>query len=69
MIAPFVLPAFADIASLTSAIAGSPIVVRSRPLEALLADWETTRKSPHVDTVVRAWLRSYARARPRHLSA
>jgi hypothetical protein len=55
--------AAADLESIIAAIANSPIVARRAALEALLADWEHTRKSPDVDEVILAWLASHMRDR------
>ena len=52
------LPA-ADQNELESAIANSPIVAEQSWLEARLADWQNTRCSPDVDTVILAWLASH----------
>jgi len=62
------LPAYADLEALMAAIANSPIVARRMMLEALLADWENTRKSADVDEVVLAWIASHVRDR-RHWGA
>jgi|tagenome__1003787_1003787.scaffolds.fasta_scaffold10445267_1 hypothetical protein len=45
------------------AIASSPIVVRRAAIETLLADWETTRRSPDIDAVILDWIASHARPR------
>jgi hypothetical protein len=55
----------ADLESIMATIANSPIVARRGALEALLADWENTRRSPHVDDVVLDWLASHAHQRKR----
>ena len=47
--------AAADLETIILAIANSPIVVRRAALEALLADWENTRRSADVDGVILAW--------------
>jgi len=52
------LPA-ADQNELESAIANSPIVAEQSWLEARLADWQNTRNSADVDTVILAWLASH----------
>ena len=67
MILPFAASAWADIESVVSAIADSPIIVRRTALEALLADWQNTRLSPEIDDVILAWIASEAsqRRRPR----
>jgi hypothetical protein len=67
MILPFAPSAWADIESIVSAIANSPIIVGRTALEALLADWENTRLSPEIDDVILAWIASEAsqRQRPR----
>jgi len=51
--------AAADLNALKRAIAASPIVTGASWLEARLADWENTRRSPEVDRVVLAWLASH----------
>jgi len=53
----------ADLESIMAAIANSPIIARRGALEALLADWENTRRSPHVDDVILDWLASHAHQR------
>jgi hypothetical protein len=65
MILSFATSAWADIESIVSAIANSPIVVRRTALEALLADWENTRLSPEIDDVILAWIASEASQRRR----
>jgi hypothetical protein len=49
----------ADLEELKRAVAGSPIVSGPSWLELRLADWENTRRSPDVDTVILAWLASH----------
>jgi len=51
--------------SLIAAIMSSPIVARRIALEALLADWERTRKSTDVDAVILAWIASHVPERRR----
>jgi len=51
--------AAADLETIILAIANSPIVVRRAALEALLADWENTRRSADVDGVILAWIASH----------
>ena len=65
MILPFATSAWADIESIISAIANSPIVSRRTAHEALLADWENTRLSPEIDDVILAWIASEASQRRR----
>jgi hypothetical protein len=48
----------ADLDEIRQAIATSPIVTGPSWLEARLADWENTRRSPDVDEVILAWLAS-----------
>ena len=57
---------FADLRSLTAAVARSSIVL---PLAARLADWQTTRKAADVDDVILAWIASHAQGTPRRLDA
>jgi ABC-type tungstate transport system permease subunit len=47
--------------ALRMAVATSPIVTRD--LDTLLANWETTRRSPDVDGVILAWLARQGRSR------
>jgi hypothetical protein len=49
----------ADLDEIERAIAASPIVSGPSWLELRLADWENTRRSADVDTVVLAWLVSH----------
>ena len=49
----------ADLEAIVTAIARSPIIDRRAALEALLADWENTRRSANVDEVVLAWIASH----------
>ncbi len=62
----------ADQRSLRRAVATSPIILRqvfAGNLEALLADWDATRKSPDIDATILAWLASHAPRQPRRLDA
>ena len=49
----------AELEEIKRAIAASPIVSGPSWLELRLADWENTRHSADVDTVVLAWLASH----------
>jgi hypothetical protein len=55
----------ADLEAIVTAIARSPIIARRAALEALLADWENTRRSADVDEVVLAWIASHVGERKR----
>jgi len=61
------LPA-AELEELKRAIAASPIVSGASWLEQRLADWENTRHSADVDTVILAWLASHRSNREAALS-
>ena len=61
------LPA-AELEELKRAIAASPIVSGPSWLEQRLADWENTRHSADVDTVILAWLASHRSNRETALS-
>jgi hypothetical protein len=61
------LPA-AELEELKRAIAVSPIVSGPSWLEQRLADWENTRHSADVDTVILAWLASHRSSRETALS-
>jgi hypothetical protein len=54
-----------DLQSLRTAIGRSAILVRPCTLDAQLADWERTRRSPDVDAVVLAWIAGHAGGRKR----
>jgi hypothetical protein len=54
-----------DLQSLRAAIGRSAILVGSCTLDAQLADWERTRRSPDVDAVVLAWIAGHAGGRKR----
>jgi hypothetical protein len=58
----------ADLEELKRAVAASPIVSGPSWLEMRLADWENTRRSADVDTVVLAWLVSQRPTRETALS-
>jgi hypothetical protein len=49
----------ADLEELKRAVAASPIVSGPSWLEMRLSDWENTRRSDDVDTVILAWLASH----------
>jgi hypothetical protein len=61
------LPA-AELDDLRDAIAASPIVSGPSWLEMRLSDWENTRLSADVDTVILEWLVSHRTARETTLS-
>ena len=56
----------ADLEAIMLAIAGSPIVVRRAALQALLENWESTRRSADVDQVILAWIASHVPGASRH---
>jgi hypothetical protein len=56
---PYETLAGVDLETIMLAIATSPIVVRRAMLEALLADWENTRRSADVDGVILDWIASH----------
>jgi hypothetical protein len=58
----------ADLDELKRAVAASPIVSGPSWLEMRLSDWENTRRSDDVDTVVLAWLASQRTTRETALS-
>jgi hypothetical protein len=58
---------FAHHKALRTAVATSPIVARD--LDALLANWDVTRRSPDVDVAVLAWLARHGRAARRRLAS
>jgi hypothetical protein len=58
----------ADLEELKRAVAASPIVSGPSWLEMRLSDWENTRRSADVDTVVLAWLVSHRPTRDNALS-
>jgi hypothetical protein len=58
----------ADLEELKRAVAASPIVSGPPWLELRLADWENTRHSADVDTVILAWLVSHRPSRETALS-
>jgi hypothetical protein len=58
----------ADLEELKRAVAASPIVSGPSWLEMRLSDWENTRRSADVDTVVLAWLVSHRPVRDNALS-
>ena len=53
---PSVASGYADVETILLAIANSPITARRTVLEALLADWENTRRSSSIDEVILAWI-------------
>ncbi|HEY7300233.1 MAG TPA: hypothetical protein VH684_20260 [Xanthobacteraceae bacterium] len=53
---PSVASGYADVETILRAIGNSPIVMRRTLLEALLADWENTRRSSGIDEVILAWI-------------
>jgi len=58
----------ADLDELKRAVAASPIVSGPSWLEMRLSDWENTRRSDDVDTVILAWLASHRTTRDTALS-
>ncbi len=62
-------PGRADLASLETAVGNSPIIVLPRKLEALIADWEQTRRRSDIDAIILAWIASHARNAQRRLDA
>jgi hypothetical protein len=58
----------ADLEELKRAVAASQIVSGPSWLELRLADWENTRHSADVDTVILAWLVSHRPSREAPLS-
>ena len=58
----------ADLEELKRAVAASPIVSGPSWLEMRLSDWENTRLSADVDTVILEWLVSHRTARETTLS-
>ena len=58
----------ADLDELKRAVAASPIVSGPSWLEMRLSDWENTRRSDDVDTVILAWLASHRTNRDTALS-
>jgi hypothetical protein len=53
----------ADLEKLKRAVAASPILSGPSWLEMRLSDWENTRHSDDVDTVILAWLASHRATR------
>ena len=58
----------ADLEELKRAVAASPIVSGPSWLETRLSDWQNTRLSADVDTVILAWLVSHRPTRDAALS-
>jgi len=55
----------ADVETILRVIGNSPIMARRTVLDALLADWENTRRSSNIDEVILAWIAREAAERKR----
>jgi hypothetical protein len=47
---------YADVETILQIIGTSPIIARRAVLDALLADWENTRRSSSIDEIILAWI-------------
>jgi hypothetical protein len=62
---PSVALRHADVQTILQVIGNSPIIARRSVLDALLADWENTRRSSSIDDVILAWIAREAAQRRR----